>query len=54
MKKNLSDILGVICVAAVFAGCAEGLDGTPTLWTVGCLIVAGITGYFSKKLGEAK
>jgi len=54
MKKNLSDILGVICVAAVFAGCVEGLDGSPTLWTLGCLIVAGITGYYSKKLEDVK
>ena len=36
MKPNakLSDALGVICVAAIFAGCAEGLDGGPTLYSL--------------------
>lgn len=56
MKKNnkTSDILGVICVTAVFAGCVEGLDGGVTLWTIGCLIVAGITGWISKKMEVAE
>jgi hypothetical protein len=54
MKKKASDLLGVICVAAVFAGCVEGLDGSLTWWTVVCLAVAGITGYFSKRLEDAK
>jgi len=56
MKKNskISDILGVICVAAVFAGCVEGLDGGITIWTVFCLAVAGISGWLSKKTEEAK
>lgn len=51
MKPNakLSDALGVICVAAIFAGCAEGLDGGPTLWNAFCLAVAGIFGLLSKK-----
>lgn len=55
MKKNrISDILGIICVAFVFAGCVEGLDGGVTLWTVFCLIMAGLFGWLSKKTEEAK
>jgi len=54
MKKKLSDILGLVCIASVFAGCVEGLDGSLTLWTVGCLVVAGITGWASKKLEGAR
>ena len=56
MKRNkkVSDILGVICVAAVFAGCVEGLDGGVTLWTIGCLVVSGITGWISKKTEVAE
>jgi hypothetical protein len=50
MKKKLSDILGVIAVFAIFAGCVEGLDGGPTAWTVYCLAVAGLAGWGSKKL----
>ena len=52
MKPNakLSDALGVICVAAIFAGCAEGLDGGPTFWIAFCLTVAAITGWLSWKL----
>lgn len=54
MKKNnrTSDILGVICVASIFAGCVEGLDGGITLWTIICLAVAGVTGWLSKKTEE--
>lgn len=55
MKKNrTSDILGVLCVAFVFAGCVESLDGGPTIWTVICLIIAGVFGWLSKKTEEAK
>ena len=55
MKKNrISDILGVIAVIAVFAGCVEGLDGGVTLWTVGCLAVAGLFGWLSKKTEVVK
>ena len=55
MKKNrISDILGTLCVAFVFAGCVEGLDGGVTIWTVICLIVAGLLGWLSKKTEEAK
>lgn len=51
MKKSnkISDIFGVICVASVFAGCVEGLDGGVTLWTVLCLAIAGLFGWLSKK-----
>ena len=51
MKQNrkLSDALGAICVTAVFAGCVESLDGGITLWTVGCLAVAGLFGWLSRK-----
>ena len=47
-------MLGVIAVIAIFAGCVEGLDGGLTLWTVGCLAVAGIFGWMSKKMEGAK
>lgn len=53
-KKKLSAILGTVCVAAIFAGCVEGLDGGITLWNVICLAVAAISGYASKKMEEAK
>ena len=51
MKTNarLSDALGVICVAAIFAGCVEGLDGGITKWTFICLAVAALFGWLSKK-----
>ena len=51
---TISDILGVIAVIAVFAGCVEGLDGGVTLWTVGCLAVAGLFGWLSKKTEGAR
>jgi uncharacterized membrane protein len=56
MKRNqkISDMLGVVCVLAVFAGCVETLDGGVSLWTVGCLAVAGVFGWLSKKTEEAK
>ena len=55
MRENkISDILGVIAVVAVFAGCVEGLDGGVTLWTVGCLAVAGLFGWLSKKTEGAR
>ena len=56
MKRNnkISDLLGVICVIAIFAGCVEGLDGGVTLWTLGCLAVAGFFGWLSKKTEEAR
>lgn len=54
MKKKISDIFGVIAVFAIFAGCVEGLDGGPTAWTFYCLAFAGLTGWGSKKLEDAK
>lgn len=54
MKKKLSDILGVIAVFAIFAGCVEGLDGGLTAWTVYCLAVSALTGLASKKLEGVK
>ena len=55
MKKNrISDILGVISVLCVFAGCVEGPDGGLTLWTIICLAMAFCFGWLSKKTEEAK
>ena len=55
MKKNrISDILGVISMICVFAGCVETIDGSVSLWTIGCLAVAGVFGWLSKKTEEAK
>ena len=56
MKRNqkISDLLGVICVLAIFAGCVETIDGSVSLWTLGCLAVAGVFGWLSKKTEEAK
>ena len=55
MKKNrISDILGVISVFCVFAGCVEGLDGCLTLWTVFCLAAAFCFGWLSKKTQVAE
>lgn len=51
MKKNnkISDLFGVLCVLAIFAGCVEGLDGGVTLWTLCCLAAAGVFGFISKR-----
>jgi hypothetical protein len=55
MKKNrISDILGVISVLCVFAGCVEGPDGGLTFWTIICLAAAFCFGWLSKKTEEAK
>ena len=54
MKKKISKILGIICVTAVFAGAAEGIDGGVTAWNFICIAIAGISGWASKKLEEAK
>ena len=53
-KQRISDILGVISVFCVFAGCVEGLDGGLTLWTVFCLSGAGLFGWLSKKTQVAE
>lgn len=54
MKRNniVSDIFGAICVASIFAGCVEKLDGGISLWTIACLAVALVTGWISKKTEE--
>lgn len=54
MKKKIIKILGIICVIAVFAGAAEGIDGGVTAWNFICIAIAGISGWASKKLEEAK
>ena len=54
MKKNnrISDLFGVLCVFAVFAGCVERLDGGVSWWTVACLAVAVVFGLLSKYTSE--
>lgn len=56
MKKSqrLSDALGVVCVAFIFAGCAEGLDGGITAWTFIALAIAALFGWLSKKTEPEK
>ena len=54
MKKKLSNILGIIAVVAVFAGCVEAPDGGLTSWTVICLAVALVAGLGSKLGGASK
>lgn len=55
MKKNLSNILGIICVAAVFAACIiTNKDGDPCKWNYILLAISVISGLASKKLEEAK
>lgn len=55
MKKNrISDILGVISVICVFAGCVEGPDGGVTSWTIICLAMAFCFGWLSKKTQVAE
>ena len=55
MKNNrISDILGVMCVASVFAGCVVGHDGGVTIWNIICLALAGLFGWLSKKTEESK
>ena len=55
MKNNrISDILGVICVAFVFAGCVVGHDGGVTIWNYICIALAGLFGWLSKKTEVVK
>ena len=55
MKKRISNILGIVCVTAVFAACIiTDNDGDPCLWNYICLAIAGIMGWTSKKMEEAK
>ena len=48
-SQKLSDLLGVICVAFVFAGCVVGHDGGVTIWNIACLALAGLFGWLSKQ-----
>lgn len=54
MKKKISNILGIICFVAVFAGAVEGLDGGITAWNYISLAIAGLSGWASKRLEEAR
>lgn len=56
MKKNnkISDLFGVLCVFAIFAGCVEKLNGAVSWWTVGCLAVATVFGLISKATDEGR
>ena len=51
MKKILSTILGLMCVFALFLGCAENPDGSVNLlWTLSCLAVSVCSGWAWAKL----
>lgn len=54
MRKRISNICGIVCVVAVFAGAVESLDGGITAWNIICLAIAGLSGWASKKLEEAR
>jgi hypothetical protein len=56
MRKNnkVSDLFGVICVFAIFAGCVERFDGGISAWTIACLAVALATGLLSKATDEGR
>lgn len=56
MKKNnkISDLFGVICVFAIFAGCVEKLNGAVSWWTVFCLAVALVFGLLSRATDEGR
>ena len=56
MKKNkkISDLFGVLCVFAIFAGCVEKLNGAVSWWTVGCLAVATVFGLISRATDEGR
>ena len=56
MKRNnkISDLFGVLCVFAIFAGCVEKLNGAVSWWTVGCLAVALVFGLISRATDEGK
>ena len=53
-NKKTSDLFGILCVAAIFAGCVEGLDGGPTAWNFVCLAAAFVFGWLSKKTEPKK
>ena len=55
MKKRISNIMGIVCVTAIFAACIiTNQEGDPCLWNYILLAIAGISGVASKKLEEAK
>ena len=54
MRKRISNICGIVCVVAVFAGAVESLDGGITAWNIICLAIAGLSGWASKRLEEAR
>ena len=54
MKKSFwKKILGTVCMAAIFLGCAEYADGGVGLWHIVCLAVAGLSGWGYGKLEGA-
>lgn len=51
MKKILETILGLVCVTALFLGCAENPDGSCNLlWTCSCLGVSAGSGWLMGKI----
>ena len=55
MKKRISNIMGMVCVTAIFAACIiTDKDGDPCMWNYIFLAIAGLCGWSSKKLEEAK
>lgn len=55
MKKKLANILGTVCVVAVFAACIiTNKDGDPCEWNYVCLAFAGISGWVSYKMEGAR
>lgn len=55
MKKRISNIMGIVCVTAVFAACIiTDKDGDPCKWNYILLAIAGVTGWASRKMEEAK
>ena len=51
MKKIFETILGLVCVTALFLGCAENPDGSCNLaWTLGCLAVSAVSGWLLGKI----
>lgn len=55
MKKKIGNILGIVCVVAVIAACiVTDKEGNPCLWNYGLLALAGISGWASKKMEDAR
>ena len=56
MKKNnkISDLFGVLCVFAIFAGCVEKINGAISWWTFVCLAVALVFGLLSRATDEGR